>query len=87
MRHIKKFGAKEGWVVEVYNDADDNRWFMLVENGFTYEQPRTGDILIKACKWLKPNSVTELEEETKNKTFNCDIDTVKAYGPPEYFDI
>ncbi len=87
MRHIKKFGAKEGWVVEVYNDLDSNRWFMLVENGFTYPKPRSADILIKACKWFKPNSVTELEEKTKNKTFNCDILSVKAYGPPEYFDI
>ena len=87
VRHIKRFGAKEGWVVEVYNDLDSNRWFMLIENGFTYPKPRSEDILIKACKWFKPNSVTELDEKTKHKTFNCDILSVKAYGPPEYFDI
>jgi hypothetical protein len=87
VRHIKRFGAKEGWVVEVYNDLDTDRWFMLVENGFTYPKPRSEDILIKACKWFKPNSVTELDEKTKNKTFNCDVLSVKAYGPPEYFDI
>ena len=84
VRHIKKFGAKEGWIVEVYNDTDANRWFMLIQNGFTYKHPRTGDILIKACKWFKANSVTELQGW---KTSPCDVETVVRYGPPEYFNI
>ena len=83
-RYIKKFGAKEGWVVEVLNDQNSDRWFMLVENGFTYPKPHTGDILIKACKWFKANSVTELQGW---KTSPCDVETITGYGPPEYFNI
>ena len=57
---------------------------MLVENGFTYPKPHTGDILIKACKWFKANSVTELQGW---KTSPCDVETITGYGPPEYFNI
>jgi hypothetical protein len=54
-RHLKKFGAKEGWILECYtpdNLLTGDRWFMRVENGLTMKDAE-GNTLIKTCQWMK----------------------------------
>jgi hypothetical protein len=87
-RHLKKFGAKEGWLVECYpkDKYSTERWFMRVENGLTVTDDQ-GDILIRKCRWLESNSVTTLCSSGIWATPDtCDIESVKAYGPPDFFN-
>ena len=87
-RHLNRFGAKVGCIVECYppaNDADQGRWFARIEDGLTYTDSN-GDVFIKACRWLKVNSVNEIDKDYACAE-PCDIESVKAYGPPSFFSI
>ena len=87
MRHISKFGATEGFIIEVYIPDDhptpDDLWFCRVVNGLTYTDANS-DVFVKKIKWLAPNNLTQLEK-TQPKSEPCDIQSVKAYGPLKYF--
>jgi len=83
LRYLKKYGAKEGWVLECYPRAKSTgRWFMRVENGLVMNDDK-GNIVIKSCRWLEENSLTEVAKQFKPEP--CDIEWVKAYGPLQFF--
>ncbi len=87
IRHISKFGAKEGFIIEVYLPDDhptpDDLWFARVETGLTYTDANS-DVFVKKIKWLAPNNLTQLSK-THSKGVSCDVQSVKAYGPLKYF--
>jgi len=83
--HLNKFGGKVGYVVECYPPpaaAAQGRWFARIEDGLTYTDSN-GDVFIKLCRWFKINSFTEIDKNYAAEP--CDIDSVKAYGPPSFF--
>ena len=83
LRHLKKYGAKEGWFLECYPRAKSTgRWFMRVENGLVMNDAE-GNIVIRSCRWLEENSLTEVAKQFKPEP--CDIEWVKAYGPLQFF--
>ena len=83
LRHLKRFGAKEGWILECYPKAKSTgRWFMRVENGLVTNDFQ-GNVVIRSCRWLEENSLTEVD--TRFKPEPCDIQWVKAYGPSHFF--
>lgn len=45
-----------------------------------------GAQVIKACRWMKKNSVSELDKEFPDNV-NCEVRMIKGYGPPEFFDL
>ena len=83
LRHLQKYGAKEGWFLECYPRAKSTgRWFMRVENGLVMNNAE-GNIVIRSCRWLEENSLTEVAKQFKPEP--CDIEWVKAYGPLQFF--
>jgi hypothetical protein len=76
---LLKYGAKEGWIVEVYPDVDfsayvpDARW---LKNGLFRGQEELDQI--KATRWFVDNSMTQLMDEDHFEP--CEIRTVEAYG-------
>jgi hypothetical protein len=85
LRHLQKNGSMKGHILETFNDQSDDRWFMEVENG-SIVTDGTGDIQIKKCWWLIANSITERDPQFPN-AMGCDIDQVKACGPPNSFTV
>ena len=75
----------KGHILETYNDENDDRWFMVVEDGSTVTDG-TGDIQIKKCWWLMHDSLTERDPKWPH-AMGCDIDQVKACGPPNSFTV
>lgn len=89
-RYLKKHGAQQGWILELFPNEKHvppplptDRWFMEVEDGRAVTEP-DGDIVIAKCRWMKTNSCTERDPEFRN-AYPCDIESVKACGPPSSF--
>jgi hypothetical protein len=61
-------------------------WFMEVVDG-SLVTDGTGDKQIKACLWLKSNSITERDSIDYPIPLGCDVDRVKACGPPDCFTL
>lgn len=84
--YLRRWGAREGWIVEVFPDRDHpeyepgDRWFMTITNGLV-QGPETAQH-ITACKWMKKNSVATLDSRWRQPE-SCEILQVKAYGPPD----
>ena len=84
-KHLKKYGAIDTWIVEVYPDDDHpgyvatDRWFMKVVEGLV-QGPKDKEF-ITACRWLTKNSVTRMDADNPSNV-PCEILQVKAYGPP-----
>ena len=84
-KHLKKWGALDSWIVEVYPDDEHpgyvatDRWFMKVIEGLV-QGPKDKEF-ITACRWLTKNSVTRMDADYPNNE-PCEILRVKAYGPP-----
>jgi hypothetical protein len=81
LRYLKRHGAKQGWILEVYPSDDyvHERWYMEVENGSRKDV--SGDTYITSCCWLKTNSLER--EPTFKRPASCDIEMVKACGPAD----
>ncbi len=81
LRYLKRHGAKQGWILEVYPSDDylHERWFMEVENGSRKDV--AGDTFITSCWWLKTNSLER--DLTFKRPASCDIEMVKACGPAD----
>ena len=89
-RHLMRYGAKEGWILELFLNEEyvppplpTDRWFMVVEDGRAITTA-DGDTEIAKCRWMKTNSYTERDPAFIN-AFPVDIESVKAYGPPSAF--
>jgi hypothetical protein len=83
---LRKHGAKEGWLVEVYpaKGFEHERWFMKVQDGSTYKSAE-GDTMITELVWLEEGSLTKA-----NKKFtpeSLDVMMARAYGEPGYFTL
>ena len=83
--HLKRYGAQKGWILECYPTTaglqKQERWFMRVENGSKTTDSK-GNICIQGCVWMMANSVTALFDQ---KEAPCDIMSVVACGPPNFF--
>jgi hypothetical protein len=84
--YLGKYGAVPNWIVEVFPDDEHityepgDRWFMQVKNG-RVEGP-DGAQIIQACRWMKKNSVREVDASYPQDV-QCELRNVKGYGPPE----
>ena len=94
LRQLKKFGAKEDWIVKVYppddiDEIDTVHWFMRVLDGLTETirnetDMKKSDIVIKSAVWLETNSLTAIAKGYPPES--CDIEFVKSYGPQSFFE-
>ena len=83
---LRKHGATEGWLVEVYPalGCESERWFMKVQDGSTYTSPE-GNRMIKELVWLKLGSLTKVDKKFDPESL--DIEWARAYGEPAYFTL
>jgi hypothetical protein len=86
IKKIRKNGAKEGWIVELYpaTGHEQERWFAKVQDGSTYVNAE-GEVMMKELIWLELGSLTK-----KAKGMNAepiDIMMVKAYGERSFFTL
>jgi hypothetical protein len=84
--YLGRWGAKENWIVEVFPDTKNStyvpgdRWFMKIKNG-KVDGP-DGKKFITACKWMKKNSVIQLDNAYPF-TYTVELVQIKHYGPPD----
>ena len=81
LRYLKRHGAKQGWILEVYPSDDylHETCSLQVENGSRKDV--AGDTFITSCWWLKTNSLER--DLTFKRPASCDIEMVKACGPAD----